>query len=51
MDSGKERLVVLTYNRKFDCVWQVINKDGSVISAHKTREEANIALDKLDQKV
>ena len=33
-------LVVVSYDKKYNCRWQVIQKNGMVIASYKTRKEA-----------
>lgn len=36
--------VVITYDYKYRPIWQIIEKEGTVLSYHKTRKEALKAL-------
>ena len=38
--------VVVTYNRKWDCIWQVIDKDCNVLARYNTRKEALAELER-----
>ncbi len=40
-------LIVLTYTKRYDCEWQIIELDGTVLSRHKTMNEAKEALRRM----
>ena len=41
-------LVVVFYDRKYNCIWQIIRRDGTVVHEFKTRKEALTFLEELN---
>ena len=33
-------LVVVSYDKRYNCRWQIIEEDGTVLASYKTRKEA-----------
>jgi len=40
-------LIVVTYDRKFNCKWQIIKPTGEVIQTFSTLKEAKEALNEI----